>query len=77
MKFLKGFLKFVPIFILAGLIMNGMDVLTAAPIATIFACIVAYITEKVKFSELIDASIENVKELILVFFILMFAYLLE
>jgi len=74
MKFLKGFLKFVPIFVLAGLIMNGMDVLTAAPIATIFACIVAYITEKVKFSELIDASIENVKELILVFFILMFAY---
>ncbi len=74
MKFLKGFLKFVPIFVLAGLIMNGMDVLTAAPIATIFACVVAYITEKVKFSELIDASIENVKELILVFFILMFAY---
>jgi Na+/H+ antiporter NhaC len=74
MKFLKGFLKFVPIFVLAGLIMNGMDVLTAAPIATIFACVVAYITEKVKLSELIDASVDNVKELILVFFILMFAY---
>ncbi|HAR84979.1 MAG TPA: sodium:proton antiporter, partial [Clostridium sp.] len=35
---------------------------------------VAYITEKVKFSELIDAAVDNVKELILVFFILMFAY---
>ncbi|MEG0132800.1 MAG: Na+/H+ antiporter NhaC family protein [Clostridium sp.] len=74
MNFLKGFFKFVPIFVLAGLIMMGVDVLTAAPIATIFACVVAYITEKIKFNELIDASIENVKELILVFFILMFAY---
>ena len=74
MKTFKGFLKFVPIFVLAGLIMSGMDVLVAAPIATILACVVAYITEKVKFSELMDASIDNVKELILVFFILMFAY---
>ncbi len=74
MKFLKATFKFVPIFVLAGLMMMKVDVLTAAPIATIFACIVAYITEKVKFSELIDAAVDNVKELILVFFILMFAY---
>ena len=74
MKFLKATFKFVPIFVLAGLMMMKVDVLTAAPIATIFACIVAFITEKVKFSELIDAAVDNVKELILVFFILMFAY---
>ncbi|MEW8993169.1 Na+/H+ antiporter NhaC family protein [Clostridium sp.] len=74
MKSLKATFKFVPIFVLAGLMMMKVDVLTAAPIATIFACIVAYITEKVKFSELIDAAVDNVKELILVFFILMFAY---
>ncbi len=74
MKFLKATFKFVPIFVLAGLMMMKVDVLTAAPIATIFACIVAYITEKVKFNDLIDAAIDNVKELILVFFILMFAY---
>ncbi|WP_346937189.1 Na+/H+ antiporter NhaC family protein [Clostridium sp.] len=74
MKIFKGFLKFVPIFVLAGLMMLKVDVLTAAPIATIVACFVAYITEKIKLNELIDASIDNVKELILVFFILMFAY---
>ncbi|MEG1254561.1 Na+/H+ antiporter NhaC family protein [Clostridium sp.] len=74
MNFLKGLFKFIPIFVLAGLMMMGVDVLTAAPIATIFACGVAYITEKVKFSELIDAAMDNVKGLILVFFILMFAY---
>ncbi len=74
MKFFKAIFKFVPIFVLAGLMMMKVDVLTAAPIATIFACVVAYITEKVKFNDLIDAAIDNVKELILVFFILMFAY---
>ncbi|WP_346846538.1 Na+/H+ antiporter NhaC family protein [uncultured Clostridium sp.] len=74
MKFLKATFKFVPIFVLAGLMMMEVNVLTAAPIATIFACVVAYITEKVKFSDLIDAAVDNVKELILVFFILMFAY---
>jgi len=74
MKFLTGLFKFMPIFVLAGLMMSGVDVLTAAPIATIFACLVAYLTEKVKFNELIDAAMDNVKGLILVFFILMFAY---
>ncbi len=74
MKFLTGLFKFLPIFVLAGLMMMKVNVLTAAPIATIVACFVAYITEKIKLNELIDASIENVKELILVFFILMFAY---
>ncbi len=38
MKFLKATFKFVPIFVLAGLMMMKVDVLTAAPIATIFAC---------------------------------------
>ena len=74
MKFLKATFKFVPIFVLAGLMMMKVDVLTAAPVATIVACIVAYITEKIKFNDLIDAAVDNVKELILVFFILMFAY---
>ncbi len=74
MKFLKATFKFLPIFVLAGLMIMKVNVLTAAPIATIVACIVAYITEKIKLNELIDAAVDNVKELILVFFILMFAY---
>jgi Na+/H+ antiporter NhaC len=74
MKFLKATFKFLPIFVLAGLMIMKVNVLTAAPIATIVACFVAYITEKIKMNELIDAAVDNVKELILVFFILMFAY---
>ncbi len=74
MKFLKGLFKFLPIFVLAGLMMMKVDVLTAAPIATIVACFVAYITEKITMNDLIDAAVDNVKGLILVFFILMFAY---
>jgi Na+/H+ antiporter NhaC len=74
MKFLKGLFKFLPIFVLAGLMMMKVNVLTAAPIATIVACFVAYITEKIKMNDLIDAAVDNVKDLILVFFILMFAY---
>lgn len=74
MNLIKGFLKFVPIFILAFLIMTGMDVLIAAPIATLLAFIIASLTEKLSFNELIDAATDSVKELIIVFFILMFAY---
>ncbi|MDU4891275.1 MAG: Na+/H+ antiporter NhaC family protein [Clostridium sp.] len=74
MSFFKGFLKFVPIFILAGLIMMDMNVLIAAPIATLVAFVIASLTEKLTFNDLMDAATDNVKELILVFFILMFAY---
>lgn len=74
MNIVKGFFKFTPIFVLAGLMMLKVDVLTAAPIATLFAFVVAYLTEKIKFNDLLDAAIDNCKDLILVFFILMFAY---
>ena len=74
MGFLIGLFKFSPVFVLAGLMMTGMDALIAAPIATLYAFIVASITEKLKFNDLVDCAVENVKELNLVFFILMFAY---
>lgn len=74
MNIAKGFFKFTPIFVLAGLMIMEVDVLTAAPIATLFAFVVAYLTEKIKFDDLLTAAIDNCKDLILVFFILMFAY---
>ncbi len=74
MGFLIGLFKFSPVFVLAGLMMTGMDALIAAPIATLYAFIVASITERLKFNDLVDCAVENVKELNLVFFILMFAY---
>ncbi|WMM23453.1 Na+/H+ antiporter NhaC family protein [Tissierella sp. MB52-C2] len=78
-------LKFSPIFLLAGLMMVSniealgflgisLDILVIAPIATVYAAIIAAITEKYKLNEIVDAAVDNVKEMQLVFFILMLAY---
>lgn len=74
MNLFVGFLKFSPVFLMAGLMIAGFDALIAAPIATIYAAIVAYATEKFSFNDLLDSAVENVKEMQLVFFILMAAY---
>lgn len=70
----KAILKLSPVFLIAGLMMNGVDALLAAPIATLYAALVAMITEKMSFGDVLNISVENVKELNLVFFILMMAY---
>jgi len=75
-----AFIKLSPILLLAGLMMAnniadlGLDILVIAPIATVYAAIIALITEKFKFNEIVDAAINRVKEEQLVFFILMLAY---
>lgn len=82
MRVLKAILKLSPVLVLAALMMEkvgpvklgGFDVLIAAPIAAIYAAIVAYITEGVRPTEAIDVAVENVKTIQLVFFILMMAY---
>ena len=72
--------KLSPIFLLAGLMIAsnigtlGWDILVIAPIATVYAAIVASITEKINFNEIVNAAVDNVKEMQLVFFILMLAY---
>lgn len=48
-NFLKAFIKFSPVFLLAGLMIAGYDALIAAPIAAIYAFVVAGATEKIKF----------------------------
>lgn len=73
-------LKLSPVMLLAGLMMAsnigtlGWDILVIAPIATVYAAIVAYFTEKINFQDLVDSAVDNVKEMQLVFFILMLAY---
>ncbi len=67
-------IKLTPIFLMAGLMISGMDALLAAPIATLYAALVAMFTEKLTFNRLLDAAVDNVKEMQLVFFILMLAY---
>ena len=75
-----AFLKLSPVILMAGLMLMssleiiGLDILVIAPIATIYAAIIAAILDKFKFQELVDSAIDNVKEMQLVFFILMFAY---
>ncbi len=74
MNIVKAIVKFIPIFVLAGLMMMGQDALLAAPIAAIAAVIIARLTEKITFKECMDASIASVNNIIVALFILMFAY---
>lgn len=67
-------LKLTPIILLAGLMISGMDLVMAAPLATIYAGLVAWYTEKHKYDEIMENGFKAVKEMVLVFFILMFAY---
>ena len=83
---LRAFIKLTPVFFLAGLMMISnieslsnffgfsLDILIIAPLATILACIVAWATERISIDRSIAAGIENVKDMALVFFILMMAY---
>ncbi len=74
MNTFKAIIKFVPVAVLAALMIVGMDALIAAPIATICACIVASITERLKFKDMIDAAVGSVSHILIALFILMFAY---
>lgn len=66
--------KLLPIFVMAGLMLSGMDILLASPISFICACLVAMATERYKFSELLDAALDNLKNFLIVFLILEAAY---
>lgn len=73
-------LKLSPVFLMAGLMIAsnlgtlGLDILQIAPISVVYAAIIAAVTEKIKFNDLVDSAVNNVKEMQLVFFILMLAY---
>lgn len=75
-----GLLKLSPVFLLSGLMIGnnifdlGLDILVIAPIVTIYAAIIACLTEKLSFNDILDSAIKNVSGMQLVFFILMFAY---
>ena len=74
MKILKAIIKFLPIIVLAGLMIAGQDALIAAPLATIAAIIIARFTEHLTFKECQSAAIKSVTNIIVALFILMFAY---
>ncbi len=74
MNFLKALFKFSPVFLLAGLMIAEYDALIAAPIAAIYAFIVAGLTEKIKFQDSLNAATKSVNNILIALFILMFAY---
>ena len=74
MNFLKGFIKFVPVFILAGLMIAEFNALIAAPIATIAALVIAMTVSKLSMKECIDSAMKSVSHILVALFILMFAY---
>lgn len=67
-------IKLSPVLVLAGLMMSGYDALLAAPIATVYAALVAGLVAKKKVNDIIDACIKNAREMQIAFFILMMAY---
>lgn len=71
---MEAFFKLSPVFVLAALMMKGFDALLSAPLATIYACIIAIIFSKKKFNDVIDSAIASVREIQVALFILMIAY---
>jgi NhaC family Na+:H+ antiporter len=71
---MKALFKLTPICVIAGLMLYGMDILLAAPISFMYAVIVAMIADHYKFSELLDAALDNLKHFLIVFLILQLAY---
>ncbi len=74
MKILKATYKFVPVFVMAALMISGVDALTAAPVAACTAIFVAMTSEKLKFNDCLDAAMASVSKILIALFILMFAY---
>lgn len=67
-------IKLLPIAALVAMLLGGMDILIASPIATLFAGLLAMALDRKTVNEVIDAAIENAKGLMLIFFLLMVAY---
>ncbi len=83
MKGLKAYLKFVPVFVLAGLMIcgkghlfDGQDAMIAAPLAFLAAVIIAMLVEKKKWQECLDAAMGSVSNILVALFILMLAYVM-
>lgn len=68
-------LKFVPLFLFAGLVVfAGMDLLLASPIACLCAVVVSMYVNRCNFTEGFEYAVKSAASIVIVFFILMFAY---
>ena len=67
--------KFLPLLIFAILvIVFKLDLLIAAPIATMAAVVVYIIVKRTKFDDAFEQGVNAARKIMLIFFILMFAY---
>ncbi len=70
-----AFVKFIPLLIFAVMvIVFKLDLLLAAPIAVFSAIVVYILLYKTNFEKAFDQCLGSVKKIVLIFFILMFAY---
>ena len=68
-------LKFVPLFVFAGLVIFcEMDLLLAGPIATLVAIVVCMYVNRSSFDDAFNFALKAAASIVQVFFILMFAY---
>lgn len=74
MNRINELLKLSPVLLLAVLMFLGYDALIAAPLATVYAALIAVLIERKKVNEIMEAVIDNAKEMQVAFFILMVAY---
>lgn len=73
---MKAFLKLCPVLVLAGMLLSGVDILLAAPTATVLAGILAFALERHSYKDIYHSAIENAKNLIDILFILMISFAL-
>jgi Na+/H+ antiporter NhaC len=73
---MKNLIKFSPIIVLGTLLINGVDILSAAPIAVVLAIIIAMTIEKLTFDDLLESGVDRVRGVSMIFFVIMFAYAL-
>ncbi|MBQ9390351.1 MAG: Na+/H+ antiporter NhaC family protein [Synergistaceae bacterium] len=67
-------IKLSPVLVLGILMRLGLDILLAAPLAMVYAILIGMIFAHVRFNDLMDAAIENLKHILVVFLILQMAY---
>ena len=74
-KPLIAILKFAPLFLFATLVLIfKYDLLIAAPVSTFAAIVIYIVTRKSNFGDAFEIGMEATKTIVLIFFILMFAY---
>ena len=70
---LISILKFLPLFLFAGLVLFlKFNLLLAAPIATFAAIIIYMLTSRISFGDAFEQGMMATKKIVLIFFILMF-----